>query len=521
MEFFVKILSYLSLLFCCVRAAISHPNTLELALTTSLGDQDGSEYYVNFTIGTPGQLQTVLLDTGSSNTAIVSSNASFCRALDCAGNTFDSSKSSTFKTTKPEALKQYYVDGTYLEGDYFTDVVQMNDLQITNFSMGLGNRFNTTFRPYTGTLGLGYSSHMVYVKKANQPKVTLPPSFMEALVQAGAISSRLYSIYLNTLDWYGSILFGGLDTEKYEGPLTTLNFFPGGEGAVDNFYLRLESVKMSPHDGPNQTIVQSTKDQPITTVLDTGTAGWQLPTSAFYKLLGYAGVELADGAYHVSGMDGDAFVRPCADVVRGLDNTTRFEITFAGHGTNTATLNLELADLFTPLTSKDGSAMTDPFGRPMCWLRITEVPASSFLVTSNSVMRAGYWIFDLDNGQVSVAQAKLRANSSNVVRVGAGADGLRKAVHDLRSDTQKADIEGPKSTSMAYSVSTASSTVGYATGTEAYPTATGTTRYFGHDPPKPGSSALMRRAESAATAIRNACWSVASCFVVILMLVML
>ncbi|KAH0267718.1 hypothetical protein KCU91_g9897, partial [Aureobasidium melanogenum] len=480
MEFLVKILSYLSLLFCCVRAAISHPNTLELALTTSLGNQDGSEYYVNFTIGTPGQLQTVLLDTGSSNTAIVSSNASFCRALDCAGNTFDSSKSSTFKTTKPEALKQYYVDGTGLEGDYFTDVVQMNDLQITNFSMGLGNRFHTNFRPYTGILGLGYSSHMVYVKKANQPKVTLPPSFMEALVQAGAISSRLYSVYLNTLDWYGSILFGGLDTEKYEGPLTTLNFFPGSEGAVNNFYLRLESTN--------------------------------------YHGARYRNSWVAAANY---GMDDNAFVRPCADVVRGLDNTTRFEITFAGHGTNTATLNLELADLFTPLTSKDGSAMTDPFGRPMCWLRVTEVPASSFLVTSNSVMRAGYWIFDLDNGQVSVAQAKLRANSSNVVRVGAGADGLRKAVHDLRSDTQKADIEGPKSTSMAYSVSTASSTVGYATGTEAYPTATGTTRYFGHDPRKPGSSALMRRAESAATAIRNACWSVASCFVVILMLVVL
>ncbi|KAG9658088.1 hypothetical protein KCU64_g4749, partial [Aureobasidium melanogenum] len=162
MEFFVKILSYLSLLFCCVRAAISHPNTVELALTTSFDNQDGNEYYVNFTVGTPGQLQTVLIDTGSSNTAIVSSNASFCRTLDCAGGTFDSSKSSTFETTKPEALRQYYMDGTYLNGDYFKDVVQMNDLQITNFSMGLGNKFNMTFQPYTGTLGLGYSSHMAH-----------------------------------------------------------------------------------------------------------------------------------------------------------------------------------------------------------------------------------------------------------------------------------------------------------------------------------------------------------------------
>ncbi|KAG9965541.1 acid protease, partial [Aureobasidium melanogenum] len=521
MEFFVKILSYLSLLFCCVRAAISHPNTVELALTTSFDNQDGNEYYVNFTVGTPGQLQTVLIDTGSSNTAIVSSNASFCRTLDCAGGTFDSSKSSTFETTKPEALRQYYMDGTYLNGDYFKDVVQMNDLQITNFSMGLGNKFNMTFQPYTGTLGLGYSSHMAHVWRKNQPKVTLPPSFVEALVQAGAISSRFYSIYLNTLDWYGSILFGGLDTEKYEGPLTTLNFFPGADGVVDNFYLRLESVKMYPHDGPNQTIVQSAKDRTFTTVLDTGTPGWELPTSAYHKVLGYAGVEPADGAYPGSGIDDDGFVRPCADVARGLDNNTRFEITFTGHGTNTATLDLELADLFTPLTSKNGSAMTDSFGRAMCWLRVTEKPASNFLTTSSGVMRAGYWIFDMDNGQVSLAQAKLRANSSNVVQVEAGADGLRKAVHDLRSDTQKADIEGPKSTSIIYSISTATSTVGYATGTEAYPTATGTTRYLDRDPPKPRSSAFMRRSESAAAAIKNACWSIAACFVVVLMLVLL
>ncbi|KAI4748814.1 acid protease [Aureobasidium sp. EXF-12298] len=497
MGLFVKILSYLSLLFCCVRAVISPPNTVELALTTSFDNRDGNQYYVNFTVGTPGQLQTVLIDTGSSNTAIVSSNASFCKTLDCAGGTFDSSKSSTFETTKPEALRQYYVDGTYLNGDYFTDVVQMR------------------------TLGLGYSSQMVHVWKKNQPKVTLPSSFVEALVQAGVISSRLYSIYLNTLDWYGSILFGGLDTEKYEGPLTTLNFFPGADGVVDNFYLRLESVKMYPHDGPNQTVVQSAKDRTFITALDTGTPGWELPTSAYHKVLGYAGVESADGAYPGSGIDDDGFVRPCADVARGLDNTTRFEITFTGYGTNSATLNLELADLFTPLTSKDGSAMTDRFGRAMCWLRVTEKPASNVLTTSSGVMRAGYWIFDMDNGQVSLAQAKLRANSSNVVQIEAGAEGLRKAVHDLRSDTQKADIEGPKSTSMAYSISTANSTVGYATGTEAFPTATGTTRYFGHDSPKPASSALMRRSESAASAIGNACWSVAACFVVVLMLVVL
>ena len=78
-----------------------------------------------------------------------------------------------------------------------------------------------TFAPHTGIMGLAYSSNM----DINKSRKNMPPSFLDGLVQAGAISSRLYSIYLNTLDQYGSILFGGLDTDKYKGSrcnLTTI-----------------------------------------------------------------------------------------------------------------------------------------------------------------------------------------------------------------------------------------------------------------------------------------------------------
>lgn len=123
MEFFVKILAYLFLLFCCVKAATTHPNTVELALTSNFGNTIGIMYGVNLTIGTPGQPQTVLLDTGSSDTIFVASNASICERAGCDGGTFDSSKSTTFRMAKSGALDMSYADYTKMRGDLITDVV--------------------------------------------------------------------------------------------------------------------------------------------------------------------------------------------------------------------------------------------------------------------------------------------------------------------------------------------------------------------------------------------------------------
>jgi hypothetical protein len=159
------------------------------------------------------------------------------------------------------------------EADKFPD-----DITITNFPMGIANRVALRFIPCTGILGLGYSSLMTsafdrYLQNSHKVVLlVLPPSFVEALVQAGAISSRLCSIYLNSLGRSGSIIFGGLDTAKYHGTLTTLNTVVWDEKPVHNFYLYLDSVIMQPHDGPKQTLVRSTKKEKYRymTLPDTG-----------------------------------------------------------------------------------------------------------------------------------------------------------------------------------------------------------------------------------------------------------
>jgi hypothetical protein len=121
----VRLLSRLGLLSSFTRAA-TVPNTIELALTSNLANTTGYGYFVNITIGTPGQLQTLEIDTGSSNPVVLASNASFCKTFVCDGGTLNSSASSTFEITNHGALKQAYLDQEFFTGDYFRDRVQLS-----------------------------------------------------------------------------------------------------------------------------------------------------------------------------------------------------------------------------------------------------------------------------------------------------------------------------------------------------------------------------------------------------------
>lgn len=112
-------------------------------------------------------------------------------------------------------------------------------------------------------------------------------------------------------------------------------------------------------------------------------------------------------------------------------------------------------------------------------------------------MRSGYWVFDLDNGQVSVAQANLRADSSNVVQVEDGA-GLSKVANDVKAETKKIDVEGQMSATAVYKLSTVTGNTGYSTGAEPRPTATNIPESFRSNQHRRSNIELDGRFESAA-----------------------
>lgn len=150
------------------------------------------------TVGTPPQLQTVLLDTGSSDTYFDSSTASECKlpASDpssCQGGTFDLSASSTYQELDPSpAFNASYGDGSSAVGPFGEDVIGIGDVAVSPVQFGIAQEIDSTTGYSIGLMGIGYSRI-----EAVASRTDLYQNIPEVLSDAGVINSRLYSVYLN------------------------------------------------------------------------------------------------------------------------------------------------------------------------------------------------------------------------------------------------------------------------------------------------------------------------------------
>ncbi|KAI5201612.1 acid protease [Aureobasidium subglaciale] len=430
--------------------------TSESAVLTNFAGQLGMKYFVNFTVGTPGQLQTAILDTGSADTILIPSNAPFCneKGSKCLGGTYNASASSTFEMITLGAIDaQYGETGTDsgFVADLATDVIQVGDVVVSGAHFGIAGQAKGNFLgdgSYAGIMGLGYST-MEAVKEGRP----LYPTFVESLVGAGAIASRIFSLYLNEVSSYGSILFGGVDPGKYTGNLTTLNLLQAGvnEEMVQAFFMHLDEVWMKRGDGTEEVIATYTEISEFV-YPDSGASDWTVPTNIYNRVVNLTGVTVTQ----------DNAVLACSKI----SNDTSFTFTLSGSGSNTAKLNVPLSSFFIPAVKTDGS-IAKIGGEDACLMMIKPAaPGSKVYLIGDPILRAGYWVFDLDNGQVSIAQARLSATNSNIVAVGAGPHGVMDATNQPPklgiNQTQR--VAGTATASVSYSLTTAANAVGKTSG---------------------------------------------------------
>lgn len=294
-----------------------------------------------------------------------------------------------------------------------------------------------------GIMGLGYSSNLAGNEAVEPDEQSYPPTFVETLVHTGVIASRLFSLHLNELGKRGSIIFGGIDVDKFRGPLTTLNCLADID-TVKDFYLNLEEVTVQSSKGGSQSLMRPTGQKPYPVLLDTGSLNWNVPTDVYEKITEAAGAFEANDTK----TEREWLEKPCDDLDRGGIDAPHIQLTLSGNGSNTVTLDLEMADLFIPRLNQDGSAKTNDVGQALCELIVRDCGSPKGLdqeggiAIGNVVTRAGYFVFDLDNGQISIAQAAFAANSSNVVQVEAGPDGLKNAFDGLKAEHQTNHVEG-------------------------------------------------------------------------------
>jgi Eukaryotic aspartyl protease len=156
----------------------------------------GLLYYINVTLGTPGQPAAAWLDTGSSDLWLPDTGSDICQQSQagCSSNGgFNPKKSSSYKTIARDQFEIQYASGDDIMGDYGQDTLQMDQAKIPDMIFGLASTGQTT-TPLSGIMGIGYT-----LGESVAAQGTTYPNIIDRLVSNGIISTKTYSLYLNEL----------------------------------------------------------------------------------------------------------------------------------------------------------------------------------------------------------------------------------------------------------------------------------------------------------------------------------
>ncbi|KAJ3221259.1 1,3-beta-glucanosyltransferase [Clydaea vesicula] len=173
-----------------------------------LQNGENLEYSAEVSIGTPPQTFHLVMDTGSANLWIASTDG-------LTSNNFISSQSTTFEEEDSKPWTIQYGSGN-ASGIFGADIISIGGLQIKS-TIGLATQLSEGFfssnDDVSGIFGLGFSS-MAAGK-------VLPPFY--ELFDQGLITQNLFGCYLgndvrsNIDNFGGEITFGGIDTSRFTG----------------------------------------------------------------------------------------------------------------------------------------------------------------------------------------------------------------------------------------------------------------------------------------------------------------
>ena len=169
-----------------------------------IDDYMNAQYFGEIEVGTPGQKEMVVFDTGSSN-LWVPNHKPFLSSH----NIYDHSKSSTYKKNGTTFAIQY--GSGPVSGVFSADDVAIGDLKLKDYTFaevdktsGLGIGY--ILGKFDGILGLGWDS--ISVGHVKTP--------MKALVESGKLPKPIFAFYLGN-NQPGELLFGGVDPKHYSG----------------------------------------------------------------------------------------------------------------------------------------------------------------------------------------------------------------------------------------------------------------------------------------------------------------
>lgn len=305
--------------------------------------------------------------------------------------TFNPDDSSTFKLVNSD-FNISYADGSSSAGDYGTDTVKFQDVTVKNLQFGIGQVSTTP----DNILGIGYPSNEVQVVNAGDDPYPNLPAKLKA---DGTISSNAYSLWLNDLDASrGSLLFGGVDRDRYEGDLVS---FPVQKVAGDfyEFFITLTGF-----DWGSDKLGQ---DMALAVLLDSGSSLSYLPNDLFDTIFS-----------DVNAQYDQSTGTPYVDCSLADQD---FDIKF--HFGNDMSIKVPMSELVINASDPEQGQLEFQDGTPACLFGLAPSGGSTN-VLGDTFLRSAYVVYDLDNNEISLAQTKFNVKSSDVVEIGRGNDAV-------------------------------------------------------------------------------------------------
>ncbi|KAF3178394.1 hypothetical protein TWF225_010181 [Orbilia oligospora] len=352
-------------------------------------------YYVDVYIGNPPQkLKLRLEDRGETWIPWLSritnlndctrrypeaENGEMCKFANISG-LYNPLDSSTFTNiTESPQLKINYGESE-TRGIFGTETLQLNQLTITDLTVGLAYSFQTS-----PSLGVGMPE---------DTDAYPHDSFLQHLQAEGKISSLAYSLYLNDMHSTGDIYFGAVDETKFYGNLQRFNNLDNGLES----HIPVNGAWWSFRNGSFRSLVQSNREDNeyvSTSSVSFGSTFLGLPQQAFDRLVAKFPTEQRNGLYWV-------------------DCNEDIDIGF---------LHFDIANVLYNISSRQLLSHRQYDGDKCSRFLAVDVTENyddrtPFFRFGDPFLRGAYAVFDYTNRQTLIAPAVINATGSIIKEVG-------------------------------------------------------------------------------------------------------